>query len=581
MTMLIDTSNFTDKEDEYRDQLHAEKYRDKDQTFSAHANAMADNMSTNTVHASRLRPILQHQRFLPAGRVQAAMGANQREVSAFNCSVSSTIHDNIDSIMTAAHQAAKILRLGTGIGYNFSHLRPKGALIKSLQTEASGPVSFMRIFEATASTIASSGHRRGAQMAVLNIGHPDIEEFIQAKMQKDVFRHFNLSVGVTDKFMRCLEKGDKYPLSFNNKIYKWVDPKWLWDLIMRNAYASAEPGVIFIERMNAENNLYYCEEIEATNPCSEQPLPENGLCLLGSFNLPAYVTKERKIDYKLLGDDIRDIVEAYDNVFEKSVYAIPEHEEEAKSKRRMGLGYTGIASALEYVTESHYGSAAFNAEFKSLAKYLVNSAYSASIDLAKTRGVFREYDRDLYTTAKFISRLPDHIIANIKKHGIRNSHLISYAPCGTISQVAGNVSSGVEPVFFHKMDRNVNMKSGKVSITLTDYNVKTYGYYGKTLDDCTVDDHISVLAIAQKYCDSSVSKTINVPESCTYEEYQDIYIRAYNNGAKGITVFRPTELRGAVITSAAPKTIKPETTVHKKEFIYGGSGSCVDGVCTV
>ena len=564
----------------YYDQLHSEKYRDKNQTFNDHAMQMAKNMGTNHIHSASLVDIFKSKRFLPAGRVQAAMGAREREVSAFNCSVSMTIEDDINSIMKAASNAAKILRLGTGIGYNFSNIRPKGALIKKLQTEASGPVSFMGIFEAVASTIASSGHRRGAQMGILNVSHPDIEDFIDAKLVAGRFRHFNLSVGITDGFMEALDKDKDWPLVHDGKIYKIVKAKQLWDKIMRNAYESAEPGVIFLDRINQDNNLSYCESIDATNPCSEQPLPANGLCLLGSFNLTQYVAPVQGGGYEFntnkLVLDIPHVVEAYDNIFDRSVYAIPEHKKEALSKRRIGLGYTGVANAIELVTGKLYGTEEFNQEFEYMARLLKNHAYIASAMLAKERGEFEAFE-DVYMDAPFIKSLSKLAQITIRDYGIRNSHLISYAPCGTISQIAGNVSSGIEPIFFHSVDRDVHMKEGKINITLSDYNVREHDFYGKTLEDCSVEDHLSVTAIAQKHCDSAVSKTVNVATSCTYEDYQRIYQDAYRNGAKGITVFRPTALRGAVIVKSKGA---PQSSQKPKEFRYG-EVQCTDGVCSV
>ena len=570
----------------YFDKLHREKYRDKGQTYGEHAAQMALRMSTDANHQFHLNDIFSNKRFVPAGRVQAAMGAKDREVSAFNCSVSMTIEDDINSIMQAVSNAAKILRLGTGIGYNFSHIRPKGDLVKKLQSEASGPISFMKIFEAMAATISSSGHRRGAQMGILNINHPDIEEFVDAKMQKDVFRHFNFSVGVTDLFMNCLRDGKSFPLSFNGEIRKMIDPKYLWDKIIHNAYDSAEPGIIFIDRINQDNNLWYCEKIEATNPCAEQPLPANGLCLLGSFNLTKYIRIKDKdkpvFDFISFIKDIPPVVEAYDNIFDKSTYAIPEHSFEAKNKRRMGLGLMGIANAVEYVTGSTYGSKEFNDLFGRIAKVLKNTAYNASTELARTRGAFSAFVRDKYLDGEFIKTLDTDVQANIRKYGIRNSHLISYAPCGTIAQTVGNISSGVEPIFYHSVTRDVHMQDGKQSITLMDYNVRHYNHYGQTLDQCTIEDHISVASIAQKHCDSSVSKTVNVPETCTYDDYQKIYLDAYKAGSKGITVFRPTELRGSVITQA-PAELKVNFTelTGEVKIKYGTSGACANGACEI
>ena len=577
-------NNVFQKEYEYYDRLHREKYRDSEQTHLEHSEVFAYSTRTDAKHEAKIADIVSKRRFLPAGRVQAALGATEREVSAFNCAVSQTIEDSLPGIMQACSIAASVLRLGTGIGYNFSTLRPKGALVKKLQTQSTGPVSFMRIFDVMAGTIASSGHRRGAQMGILNIDHPDIEEFIDSKMQKDSFRQFNISVGVSDKFMQALKDNADWDLQFEGKIYKTVKASYLWNKIMNNAYMSAEPGVVFLDQINKFNNLYYCETIAATNPCAEEPLPPNGLCLLGSFNLPEYlfdVDGVYQIDYKMLKADIRVMVEAYDNIFERSVYAIPEHKEEALKKRRMGLGYTGIANAIERIIgRSSYGEPEFNEIFEKLAAFLRDECYIASTDLAMMRGTFPLYNREKYLASEFVKRLPEEVKSRIKRFGMRNSHLLSYAPCGTISQVAGNVSSGVEPVFYHQISREVFMRDGKEQVTLMDYNFRLYGLKGKTLNECSVDEHLAVTKIAQQYCDSAVSKTINVAESCSYEDYQRIYLDAYERGSKGITVFRPTPLRGAVITEAK----EPSVIIAQKDIAkvrYGESGSCANGMCSL
>lgn len=538
----------------YYDRLHAEKYRDKNQSFEDHSKNMCYKISTNDDHRDELLDSVINHRFLAAGRFQAATGAVEREVSPFNCSVSQKVEDDMASIMNGVSRAAMILRLGTGIGFNFSHLRPAKDLIKKLGTESTGPLGFMEIYDVMAKTIASSGHRRGAMMGIINISHPDIEKFIDAKMEKDKFRQFNFSVGVTDDFMKVLAEDGMWQLKFGKKVYDEVRASYLWERIMRNAYNSAEPGVLFIDRFNSDNNLYYCEHIEATNPCSEQPLPPNGLCLLGSFNLPKYLNRKGAgyvINYDTLRQDIHAVVEGYDNIFEDAVYAVPEHKMEAVSKRRMGLGFTGIANGLELMLNSPcYGSDNFCDELDSVCSFLANEAYKASALLAKERGAFPLYDKDKYLNSSFIKRLEPETIELIEKHGIRNSHLISYAPCGTISQTAGNVSSGVEPVFFYKMKRKVHMKHGQEEVIINDYNVREHGFYGKTLEDCTIEDHLSVAEIIQRHTDSAVSKTVNVPSSCSYEDYESIYRDAFAIGLKGITVFRPTELRGAVITEA-------------------------------
>lgn len=567
----------TNKELDYYDQLHHEKYRDQNQSKSQHEHTIANNLGSNFEHRAKLYNSLYNNRFLPAGRIQAALGATEREVSPFNCSVSQRIEDSMDSIMDALSNAAKILRLGTGIGYNFSNLRPRGAEIKKLRTESSGPLSFMKIFDVMASTIASSGHRRGAQMGIMNVDHPDIEAFIDAKMVKDTFRQFNLSVGITDAFMDAVEKDLPWVLSFNGVSYKELRAKYLWEKITRNAYNSAEPGIIFIDRLNDMNNLWYCEKMEATNPCAEQPLPPHGLCTLGSFNLVGYISTNGVFDTDLFRQDIHAWVEAYDNIFDTAIYAIPEHRKEALSKRRIGLGFTGIANAIEYLCrQPNYGSLEFCGILNGLCEELRNESYRASINLAKTRGPFELFD-SRYTQSKFIQTLPEDIQQNIAKFGIRNSHLISYAPCGTISQVAGNVSSGVEPIFYHSVSRDVHMKEGKINVTLNDYMVREHGFKGKTLNECSVEDHMRVAETIQRNCDSSISKTVNVAANCSYEDYSQIYVQAHKLGLKGITVYRPTEIRGAVITEAK----KDETPKTNGSHVDLANLHCANGACSL
>lgn len=568
---------------EYYDRLHSEKCRDKDQTFPNHCAVTANNLASNEQHYNKIYDALFYHRFLPAGRIQAALGSTEREVSPFNCAVSQKIEDDMGSIMDALKNAAMILRLGTGIGYNFSHIRPKKALIKKLQTEASGPLSFMSIYDAMASTIASAGHRRGAMMGILNISHPDIEDFIDAKMVRGAYRQFNLSVGITDNFMEAVFNNKDWDLIFEGEIYKTLPAKYLWEKIIKNAYYSAEPGIIFIDRLNQNNNLYYCEEIESTNPCSEQPLPPYGLCCLGSFNLVAYILASPSgysFDYSTLIEDIRTFVEAYDNIFDKSIYAIPEHRDEAISKRRIGLGFTGIANTIEIlIGRPSYGEQDFCKELEKLSQLLTIVAYDKSADLARERGPFRLYSPK-YLNSNFIKTLPQDLQDKIAINGIRNSHLISYAPCGTISQYAWNTSSGVEPVFYHSVDRDVYMKSGKVNVTLKDFAVRHYNFYGKTLEECSIEDHLNVAGIIQKYTDSAVSKTVNVASTCPYEEYEQVYAKAFTMGLKGITVFRPTELRGSVITKSVNK-VEQKLDSQEVENIVPVYGSCKDGVCTM
>lgn len=405
------------------------KYLLKGETFKEGCTRVASSLSDNHDHFLEFREALLEQRFLPAGRIQASMGA-PRETTPYNCFVSRTIEDSMSGITTALAEAAETMRLGGGIGYDFSTLRPKGDTIVSLDSKSSGPLSFMNIYDALCKTISSAGHRRGAQMGVLRVDHPDIEEFIQAKTNSGNLTMFNISVGITDKFMEAVKKDTMFDLVFEGRVYKQVRAKNLWEKILRNTWDWAEPGVLFIDRINKKNNLYYCETISATNPCGEQPLPPYGACLLGSFNLTKYITEEG-FDYGLLSKDIPNVVRAMDNIVDRAIYPLEMQKESALSKRRMGLGLTGVANAFEYL-DLPYGSEEFKAELSYFMAWFRDTVYWASINLAKEKGSFPLFDKEKYLESEFIKTLPFYIKEEIRNHGIRNSHLLSIAPTGTI-----------------------------------------------------------------------------------------------------------------------------------------------------
>ena len=361
------------------------KYRQDGETFDDKVKRIARALSDDDTHRLELEEILGELRFLPAGRVQSAMGA-RKLVTAYNCFVSGEVGDSMDSIMDRAKEAAETMRKGGGIGYDFSKIRPRGHIIKSLDSKASGPVSFMGIFDAVCQTIASSGHRRGAQMGVLRIDHPDIYEFVRAKRNSDKLTGFNVSVGVTDKFMEAIKADDdSFDLVFEGEVYETISARKLWDEIMESTFDWAEPGVLFIDRINEQNNLHYCEDISATNPCGEQPLPYYGACLLGSFNLTQYVRSfGSSFDMAQFKKDIPHVVRAMDNVIDRTIYPLPQQEDEAKNKRRMGLGLTGVANAGEMMGMP-YASEEFMAWYESVLKVLRNESYKASAYLAEKR----------------------------------------------------------------------------------------------------------------------------------------------------------------------------------------------------
>ena len=548
-------------------EIDAEKYRQTGEDFYSKVVRIADALKDNPTHFEEFKDTLRYMRFLPAGRVQNAMGA-LRSTTAYNCFVSGIIHDNLNSIMERAAEAAETMRRGGGIGYDFSRIRPRGDRIVSLDSKSSGPVSFMRIFDSVCQTIASSGHRRGAQMGVLRIDHPDIEQFITAKNDGSSLTGFNVSVGVTDEFMHCLENKEPFSLRFDGEVYKQVDPAVLWDMIMRSTWDWAEPGVLFIDTINNMNNLAYCETIEATNPCGEQPLPPYGACLLGSFNLTKYVA-DKSFDFGLFTGDIYTVVRALDNVIDRTIYPLLQQEQEAKNKRRMGLGVTGLANAAEMCGHP-YGSESFMEFTRGVLSALRDYSYAASSDLAAEKGSFPLYDEYQYMQGKFIQTLPDWVKAKIHEQGIRNSHLTSIAPTGTISLTADNVSSGIEPPFSLFYDRTITKFDGHSVERVEDF-AYTQGIHGRTANEISAEEHLSVLALVSQYVDSAVSKTCNVGDNVSYEDFKDLYYNAWKQGCKGITTFRAAGKRYGVLNEVKAPEANAEACYIDPET---GSKSC-------
>tara|TARA_B100000287_G_scaffold428590_1_gene480260 strand:+ start:1251 stop:3011 length:1761 start_codon:yes stop_codon:yes gene_type:complete len=554
--MQVDFIGPTKKISQEIDEL---KYRQKGESFNEKIQRISRALSDDINHRHNLEDILGSMRFLPAGRVQSAVGSN-RITTAYNCFVSGKIEDSMNSIMEKASEAAETMRRGGGIGYDFSKIRPRGDRIKSLDSQSSGPVSFMAIFDAVCQTIASSGHRRGAQMGVLRVDHPDIKEFVMAKRNSDRLTGFNVSVGVTDEFMEALtnESDDSFQLKFNDQVYDTISAKELWKVIMESTWDWAEPGVLFIDRIEEMNNLFYCEKIAATNPCGEQPLPPYGACLLGSFNLTKYLEehdvgteyKHYVFNFDQFKKDIHDVVRAMDNVVDRTIYPLKKQADEAKDKRRMGLGVTGLANAGEMLLLP-YASDKFMIWAEKVFACLRDNTYKASALLAKEKGPFPKY-RPEYLKSNFVRTLPASVKKLIRDYGIRNSHLTSIAPTGTISLVADNVSGGIEPVFSHYYDRTIETFEGPKVERVEDY-AYSHGVKGRTANEISVDEHLSVLLLAQHYIDSACSKTCNVGDEVEYDKFQQTYVDAWKGGAKGCTTFRLSGKRYGILNAPVEK----------------------------
>lgn len=559
-------------------EVHAEKYRSEGETFWEAMSRVADALADDEEHRKQFFDIIVNQRFLPAGRVQAAMGAPKR-VTPYNCFVSGTIHDSMTDIMGKAMEAAETLRMGGGIGYDFSTLRPRGARIVGLGSNSSGPVSFMGIYDALCRTISSAGHRRGAQMGVLRVDHPDIEEFITAKNNSHHLTNFNISVAVTDKFMRAVENGEDFDLVFEDRVYKTVDARSLWNKIMRSTWAWAEPGVIFIDKMNRKNNLWYCETIAATNPCGEQPLPPYGACLLGSFNLTKYLAPYDGdpcyFDWDRFYEDIPPVVRAMDNVVDRATYPLFEQKQEALNKRRMGLGITGLANTAEILGHP-YASDRMKTFTRFVLEALQSEAYESSVDLAIEKGPFPLFDREKFLESEYARSLPQHLRNRIDEHGIRNSHLLSVAPTGTISLSADNVSSGLEPPYSLSFDRRVIMAGGDERWEeVKDYAYQFYGVKGRTALEISAEDHVDMLNLVSEYVDSACSKTCNVGSNVSFDKFKDLYFLAWKGGASGCTTFREDGERAGVLKASKDEEVVELENEQDDNFINETDGACV------
>ena len=521
-------------------------------------------------------------KFIPAGRILAGAGTG-RAVTLFNCFVMGTIPDSLDGIFTHLKEAAITMQQGGGVGMDFSTIRPSGAPVSGVGAEASGPLSFMDCWDSMCRTVESAGQRRGAMMGCLSIDHPDIEAFIDAKRDPKRLRNFNVSVLVSDAFMKALAADADWPLMFGGEVVRTVRAKVLWERLMRATYETAEPGVIFIDRVNEQNNLAYCEDIRASNPCGEQMLPPYGACLLGSINLAALVQRPfdpgAAIDEEELGELTRTAVRMLDNVIDISRYPLPQQEAEAKSKRRIGLGITGLADALLFCG-TVYGSGPAVALTRRWLEIIKREAYRASAEVAPEKGVFPAYDPRILDRPN-LATLDQDVRALISENGLRNGCLTSIAPTGTTSLLAGNVSSGVEPVFAYSYTRKIRERDGSTrEEQVEDYALRVWrevkgdapppAELFVSAQTLTPSDHLTMQAAAQALIDSSISKTVNCPEDIGFDAFADIYVEGYHLGCKGLTTYRPNAVTGSILSVADEPLPKAEEPLSPRaEALHG------------
>jgi ribonucleoside-diphosphate reductase alpha chain len=509
----------------------------------------------------RFEDALTDFRFIPAGRILAGAGT-ERSVTLFNCFVMDTVPDSLEGIFAHLREAAVTMQQGGGVGMDFSTIRPAGSRVRGVGAEASGPLSFMDCWDAMCRTVESAGQRRGAMMGCLRIDHPDIEAFIDAKRDPARLRNFNISVLVTDEFMKALAVSGEWQLRFEGKVHRTVAAAELWERLMRATYDTAEPGVIFVDRVNQTNNLAHCETISASNPCGEQMLPPYGACLLGSINLARLVNRpfqtDAELDEEALGDLTRTAVRMLDNVIDLSRYPLREQEVEAKAKRRIGLGITGLADALLFC-RAVYGSQQGVELTQRWLGVIKREAYRASALLAAEKGAFPLYDTCMLDRPN-IASLDAETRDLIAEHGLRNGCLTSIAPTGTTSLLAGNVSSGIEPVFAYSYTRRIRQADGSPrEERVEDYAMRVWrDLHGDapppenlfvSAQTLTPSDHLTMQAAAQALVDSSISKTVNCPEDISFEAFADIYVEGYHLGCKGLTTYRPNPVTGSILTA--------------------------------
>ena len=576
------------------EQIWDMKYRFKDadgtprdetveDTWSRIAGALAVVEKDPKAWESKFYAALEDFKYLPAGRITAGAGT-ARAVTLFNCFVMGTVPDNMGGIFDMLKEAALTMQQGGGIGYDFSTIRPKGAAVKGVAADASGPLSFMDVWDAMCRTIMSAGSRRGAMMATMRCDHPDVEDFITAKSDAARLRMFNMSVLITDPFMDAVKADKPWDLKFDGEVYRTVQARELWDAIMQSTYDYAEPGVIFIDRINKANNLSYCETIAATNPCGEQPLPPYGACLLGSINMARLVADPfsdgAKFDDAMMIDLVATAVRMMDNVVDASKFPLEAQAQEAAAKRRIGLGVTGLADALLMVG-LRYGSEEAAAQTDRWMHAIARAAYLASVDLAKEKGAFPLFDADKFLASGAMQDMDEDVREAIRTYGIRNALLTSIAPTGTISLYAGNVSSGIEPVFAYAYTRKVLQKDGtRTEEEVVDYAVQMWRELkgDAALPDYFVNaqtlaplDHVRMQAAAQKWIDSSISKTINCPEDISFDDFKEVYMAAWDQGCKGCTTYRPNDVTGSVLSVSDDKKEAPvqvSTDGGQSEVVY-------------